>query len=164
MRSKNLRRSVFVFSFLPFIFIFGNPIAASGTPFMDVHKKIKDIILEEYLSLEALYQYLHAHPELSLQEEKTSQKLAEELAQAGFQVTRNIGGFGIVGVMKNGEGSTIMVRTDMDALPVEEKTGWSFASHGRDTDSDGKDTPVMHACGHDIHMTAFIGTARLLSR
>jgi len=164
MSQRNLRKSILAFFFLQFMFIFANPIGLSGRRILDIHNRIRDMISDEYLSLEVLYQHLHAHPELSLREEKTSQKLAEELAHAGFQVTRHVGGFGIVGVMKNGEGSTIMVRTDMDALPIEEKTGLSYASQVRTTDSGGKDIFVMHACGHDIHMTVFIGTARLLSR
>jgi hippurate hydrolase len=156
--------SALILVFLQCALLLTNPVAASGRDESDVHKRIKEMISSEYPSLEILYRHLHAHPELSLQEEKTSRRLAEELEQAGFQVTRNVGGYGIVGIMKNGEGSTIMVRTDMDALPVEEKTGLSYASRIRAKDSDGNDVFVMHACGHDIHMTTFIGTARLLAR
>jgi len=118
---------------------------------------------EEFDSLQALYKYLHTHPELSLQEEKTAARLAKELKDAGFEVTEKVGGYGVVGVLKNGPGPTVLVRTDMDALPVTEATGLPYASKERVRDKNGNDVGVMHACGHDMHMTCWTGTARVLS-
>jgi amidohydrolase len=109
----------------------------------------------EYESLFDLYRYFHSHPELSGREEKTSLRLAEELETAGFRVTRGIGGYGVVGVLENGEGPVIMVRADLDALPIRESTGLAYACG---------ETGIMHACGHDIHMTVLVGAARLLMR
>jgi hippurate hydrolase len=115
-------------------------------------------------SLDRFYKELHSHPELSLMEEKTSAKLAAELRATGFTVTERFGGFGIVGVLPNGPGPTVLVRTDMDALPVEERTGLPYASTVKTKDLSGQTVGVMHACGHDVHMTVFVGTARLLSK
>jgi amidohydrolase len=114
-------------------------------------------------SLLALYEYLHANPELSFKERVTSSRIARELGDAGFSVTRTIGGFGIVAIMQNGEGPTLMLRADMDALPVAEQTGLSYSSHAQVTLKDGTTVPVMHACGHDIHMTVLVGAARTLA-
>jgi amidohydrolase len=116
----------------------------------------------EYTYLFDLYKQLHANPELSGQEENTALRLAAELEASGFQVTRNVGSHGVVGRYGNGEGPTVMVRADMDALPIEEKTGLPHASTVRMKDSDGREVGVMHACGHDIHTTVLVGTARLL--
>lgn len=120
------------------------------------------ILEQEYPSLEKLYRHFHANPELSFFEEKTSARLADELEKIGFDVTQNIGGYGIVGVLKNGNGPTVMVRADMDALPVTEQTGLAYASKVRTKDGLGNEVSVMHACGHDVHMTVLTGTARLL--
>ncbi len=117
----------------------------------------------EYPSLSALYTDLHTHPELSLMEEKTSAKVAAELRSAGFEVTEKFGGTGVVGVLRNGPGPTLLIRTDMDALPVKEDTGLPYASTVRTLNLSGTEVPVMHACGHDIHMTVFVGTARVLA-
>jgi hippurate hydrolase len=117
-----------------------------------------------YPDLEALYRDLHASPELSLQEEKTSAKLAQRFRAAGYEVTEKVGGFGVVAVMKNGAGPTVLVRADMDGLPVEEKTGLPYASTVTATDPEGNTVPVMHACGHDVHMTSLVGAATLLAR
>jgi hippurate hydrolase len=114
-------------------------------------------------SLDALYKYLHTHPELSYEEEKTSARLAKELKSIGFEVTEKVGGHGIVGVLKNGEGPTVLIRTDMDALPIIEKTALPYASKVRTRDKDGNDVGIMHACGHDMHMTCWVGTARVLA-
>jgi amidohydrolase len=114
--------------------------------------------------LDALYLDLHRHPELSFQEEKTSATVAARLRALGFEVTERVGGFGVVGVLENGTGPTVLVRTDMDALPVEEKTGLPYASTVTARDDAGRTVPVMHACGHDVHMSAFVGAATLLSR
>lgn len=117
----------------------------------------------DYPYLEALYHHLHQNPELSFQERASSERMAQELEQLGFRVTRNVGGFGIVGVMENGDGPTVMVRADMDGLPVEEQTGVPYASKARAVEQTGQEVFVMHACGHDMHMTVFTGTARRLA-
>jgi len=116
----------------------------------------------EYPNLFELYQHFHANPELSFQEEKTAARLAEELKGAGFEVTTGVGQHGVVGVMKNGDGPTILVRSDLDALPVKEQTGLPYASVVTTRDDSGRDVFVMHACGHDVHMTALVGVARVL--
>jgi amidohydrolase len=117
---------------------------------------------KESQNLLALYEHIHSNPELSLFEEKTAARLASELRKLGFEVTEKVGGHGIVGVFKNGPGPTVLVRTDMDGLPVIEQTGLAFASRLRANDREGKDVGVMHACGHDIHMATWVGTARAL--
>ena len=117
----------------------------------------------DYPRLLALYQHLHTHPEISFQEVQTAARIAEELNQAGFEVTAKVGGHGVVGVLKNGPGPTVLVRTDLDGLPVLEETGLPYASKARTKDDKGNDVPTMHACAHDIHMTSFIGTARVLA-
>ncbi|MET0370916.1 MAG: amidohydrolase [Sphingobium sp.] len=113
--------------------------------------------------LMALYRDLHANPELSLQEVNTAAKLAKRLKALKYDVTENVGGTGVVAVMKNGTGPTLMIRADMDGLPVTEQTGLDYASKVRTRTADGVETGVMHACGHDTHMTAFIETAKLLA-
>jgi amidohydrolase len=113
--------------------------------------------------LEAFYQDLHRSPELSLMEAKTSAKMAEKLRALGFEVATGVGGHGVVGVLRNGKGPTVLLRTDMDALPVKEETGLAFASTVTAADYTGATVPVMHACGHDAHMTSWIGAATLLS-
>jgi amidohydrolase len=110
-------------------------------------------------SLETLYQELHSHPELSFQETATSAKLADRLKALGFEVSTGVGKTGIVALLRNGPGRTVMLRTDMDALPILEKTGLPYASRATGTNPAGQTVPVMHACGHDVHMTAWIGTA-----
>jgi amidohydrolase len=117
----------------------------------------------ELPSLLELYQHLHQHPELSFEEVKTAARMAAELRKAGFEVTEKVGGHGVVGVFKNGDGPTVMIRTDLDALPIVEQTGLPYASKVRVRDADGKEVGVMHACGHDIHMTCWAGTARVLT-
>ncbi len=123
---------------------------------------VRGLVDKEYPSLFELYKHLHAHPELSLHEKETARRMAEELRKLGFEVTSNVGGHGVVGVLKNGSGPTVLIRCDMDALPVKEETGLPFASTVMTKDDAGNDVPVMHACGHDIHMTAWVGTARIL--
>lgn len=126
----------------------------------------------ELASLVSTYKMLHAAPELSHREEKTSAFLAKELRALGYSVTERVGkyerpewtGYGVVAVLKNGAGPTVLVRTDMDALPVEEKTGLPYASTVKTKTDAGQETGVMHACGHDIHITSLIGTARMLVR
>jgi hippurate hydrolase len=113
--------------------------------------------------LDALYKHLHTHPELSYQEHQTARRMAAELAAAGAAVTSNVGNLGVVGVLKNGTGPVVLVRTDMDALPVSEETELPYASRQTATDKAGRMVSVMHACGHDVHMTCFIGVARWLA-
>lgn len=129
-----------------------------------LHDEIRSRANQEYAALEQLYKHLHTNPELSFHEEKTAARIAEELQKAGFTVTRQIGGHGVIGVLKNGKGPTILVRTDLDALPITENTGLAYASQVRVHDDQNNEVGVMHACGHDIHMSSFIGTARLLSQ
>ncbi len=125
--------------------------------------EITDRVQDNYQYLKQLYFHLHGNPEISLQEEQTSKRLAEELKKLGFEVTQNVGGYGVVGVLRNGAGPTVMFRTDMDALPVKEETGVDYASEATTIDDNGKQVSVMHACGHDIHMTVWTGTARVLA-
>jgi metal-dependent amidase/aminoacylase/carboxypeptidase family protein len=133
--------------------------------------KLDSAIDQQLPSLVSIYKGIHAAPELSHHEEKTSALLAEQLRSAGFEVTEHVGkypnpewkDYGVVAVMKNGAGPTVLVRADMDALPVEEQTGLPYASHVRAKDDAGQDVGVMHACGHDIHVTTLIGTARMLA-
>ena len=113
-------------------------------------------------SLQSIYKYFHQHPELSFKEEKSAQIIAEELGALGFEVTTKVGGHGVVGLMRNGPGPTVLIRADMDALPVKEQTGLAYASTAYGLSIDGEEKPVMHACGHDVHMTVLIGTARNL--
>jgi hippurate hydrolase len=117
-----------------------------------------------YPDLEKLYLDLHQNPELSFHEEKTAAKMAERLRSLGFEVATGVGKTGVVGVLRNGKGPTVLLRTDLDALPVEEKTGLPYASRATTTDDAGDTVHVMHACGHDIHMTSWVGAATLLSR
>ncbi|SEM04736.1 hippurate hydrolase [Syntrophus gentianae] len=130
----------------------------------DLLKTILACQEEEYPFLESLYQDLHRFPELSGKEEETSRRMAAEMEEAGFRTTSHIGGYGVVGVLENGSGPAVMVRADLDALPVGEKTGLPYASRVRTLTEAGSEVGVMHACGHDIHMTVLAGTARLLGR
>jgi len=114
--------------------------------------------------LQSLYEDLHAHPELSLQESRTAGLAADRLRAAGFEVTTGIGKTGVVGRLQNGEGPTVMLRADMDALPVKEATGAPYASKAEAVDREGKTVPVMHACGHDMHVTWLAGVAALLAQ
>jgi hippurate hydrolase len=116
-----------------------------------------------YPSLDALYIDLHKNPELSLHEDKTAAKMASQLRELGFEVTQHVGGNGVVGVLRNGAGPTVWVRTDMDALPIREKTGLSYASTVVVKSDSGESVPVSHACGHDIHMASWVGAATLLA-
>lgn len=124
---------------------------------------LKDAVAADVPSLVKLYKELHAAPELSNKEVKTAARLAKEIRALGYKTTTGVGGTGIVAVMENGPGPVLMVRTDMDALPVIEATGLPYASTVRVTTEGGVETGVMHACGHDIHMTSWIGTARRMA-
>ena len=129
-------------------------------------------IEKELPSLVELYKTLHAAPELSFNEKNSAARMAQELRALGYEVTENFGKYaaagrthyGVVGVMKNGAGPTLLIRADMDALPVEEKTGVPYASKVRGKNDAGLDVGVMHACGHDVHMTSFVGTARMMAQ
>lgn len=112
---------------------------------------------------EEFYRHLHRHPELSHAEHETAAAVAERLRRAGFDVHERIGGTGVVGVLSNGSGPTVLLRADMDALPVREQTGLPYASTTTVTGTDGTDVPVMHACGHDVHVACLTGAARLLA-
>jgi hippurate hydrolase len=125
--------------------------------------RVSAILDREYPSLEHLYRDFHAHPELSGQERRTSERLACELQQAGYEVTTGIGGTGIAAVLRNGRGPVLMIRADMDALPIREETGLPWQSFVRMQDAGGREVGVMHACGHDLHMTALVGAARALA-
>src|SRR5881397_3063899 len=126
----------------------------------------------ELPSLLTIYKDFHTHPELSAHEERSSAIVAKELKAAGCEVTEHVGKydkpgvtcFGVVGVMKNGVGPTVLVRSDLDALPVHEETGLPYASTVTTKNDEGKEVPVMHACGHDVHMSTLIGTARALGK
>lgn len=115
-------------------------------------------------NLEALYQDLHSHPELSMRETRTAGLAAEHLRNAGYEVTTGVGKTGVVGMLQNGDGPTVLLRADMDALPVEEATGLPYASKVRAADSDGKSVPVAHMCGHDMHVTWLVGATKLLAQ
>jgi amidohydrolase len=131
---------------------------------------VDKIAVSELPSLLAIYKDIHSHPELSAHEERTSVLIAKELRASGCDVTEHFGrydkpdlkGYGVIGIMKNGGGPTVLVRTDMDALPVEEETGLPYASKITTTNDEGREVHVMHACGHDAHMAAFIGVVRAL--
>jgi hippurate hydrolase len=127
------------------------------------HSKVLANLRDLLPSLESIYKDIHAHPELSMQENRTAAIAADHLRSAGYEVTSNIGKTGVVGVLRNGEGPVVMLRADMDALPIQEATGLPYASTVTATDSTGKTVPVMHACGHDMHVTWLIGAATLFA-
>ncbi|HEY4931127.1 MAG TPA: M20/M25/M40 family metallo-hydrolase, partial [Terriglobales bacterium] len=116
-----------------------------------------------YPEVEALYFDLHQSPELAMHEQQTAAKLADRVKAMGYEVTTGVGGTGIVAVLRNGKGPTVLLRTDMDALPIAEETGVPYASHVVVKSDSGSSIPVMHACGHDIHMSSWIGTAKLMA-
>lgn len=133
---------------------------ASG---QDLSEMIRKEVASSVAAAEVMYRDLHQNPELSLMEFKTAAKMAEALGKLGFEVTTGVGGNGVVGVMRNGKGPVIMLRSDMDALPVRETTGLPFASTVTVATPQGPETPVMHACGHDLHMTVWHGTLKTLT-
>ena len=124
---------------------------------------LSDAIRADLPLLMELYRDLHANPELSLQEVRTPAKLAPQARELGFEVTEHVGGGGVVAILKNGPGPVLLIRADMDALPVKEQTGLPFASTATGRLPNGSEAPVMHACGHDTHMTAWVATARRLA-
>jgi len=123
---------------------------------------LRSDIQRDYESyLEPLFKHFHANPELSTVENQTAARMAEELSKAGFDVTSGVGGTGVVAILKNGDGPLVSMRADMDGLPVEEKSGLDYASKAMQVDPvTGNEVPVMHACGHDVHITSLVGTAR----
>ncbi len=149
------------------IFLFAFIFTASAS----AQQSLDTLIDREIGSLVATYKTLHAAPELSHHEEKTSSFFAGQLRALGYTVTERVGkferadwvGYGVVAVMKNGDGPTVLVRTDLDALPVDEKTGLPYASTVKTKNDAGQDVSVMHACGHDIHITTMLGTAKMLA-
>src|SRR3984893_16010563 len=114
--------------------------------------------------LEGVYKDIHAHPELSMQETRTACIAANHLKALGFEVTNGVGKTGVVGILHNGDGPTVMLRADMDALPIKEDTGLPYASTVTATGPDGKTTPVAHSCGHDIHVACLMGAASLFAK
>ena len=126
----------------------------------NLHQQIQ----EDYAAhLGDLFEWFHRNPELSMMETETAGRLAAELREAGFDVTTGVGGTGIVGMMENGPGPLVMMRADMDGLPVEEKSGLPYASRKKQLDRDGNEVFTMHACGHDVHVTSLVGTARIMA-
>jgi amidohydrolase len=123
----------------------------------------EDIAVDYDNNLEALFTHFHKNPELSFKESKTADRLAKEIKALGYDVTQGVGVTGVVAVMKNGEGPTVMIRADMDGLPIKEDSGLSYSSVAMQVDIDGKEKPVMHACGHDVHITSLVGTARQMA-
>ncbi len=138
------------------------PGAAWAQPSPELRKDIETRVSGQYQNLFELYKHLHEHPELSMMEEQTSATVADELKKAGWEVTTGVGKHGVVAVMRNGSGPTVLVRTDLDGLPVKEQTGLPYASQAVAKNAQGVESPAMHACGHDIHMTCLVGVARLL--
>src|SRR4051794_12790469 len=122
---------------------------------------IEQSVVSNYAALDALYKDVHAHPELAFQEVKTAARLAAEMRALGFDVTEKVGTTGLVAIYRNGDGPTIMVRTELDGLPMEEKTGLDYASRDK-TNWKGREVFVAHSCGHDIHMASWVGTAKTL--
>jgi len=133
---------------------------ASG---QDISELIRKQATSSVTAAEVMYRDLHQNPELSLMEFRTAARMADALGRLGFEVTTGVGGNGVVGILRNGKGPVIMLRTDMDALPVREATGLPFTSTVTVTTSQGQETPVMHACGHDLHMTVWHGTLQTLT-
>ncbi len=124
---------------------------------------LRDNIAAQMPGLMAIYRDLHANPELAFQEVRSAKIMADAARKAGFEVTEKVGRTGVVAVMRNGPGPTVLLRADMDGLPVTEQTGLAFASKKRSVSEDGVDSGVMHACGHDTHMTGWIGAAKILA-
>jgi amidohydrolase len=134
------------------LMLMGNPVHAD---------ELAESVDQQYQSyLQPLYKHFHANPELSLMENNTAARMAKELTAAGFDVTTGVGGTGVVAIMQNGEGPLVLMRADMDGLPVQEKSGLSYASTATQVDPiTGNEVPVMHACGHDVHITSLVGSA-----
>ncbi len=155
---KIMRCNCFVWMLL------GGSIASAQSPALkEQSREVEEHLGRDYPSLEALYKDLHSHPELGFREVRTAARLTKELRSAGYEVTEKVGGTGIVAILKNGDGPIVLVRADMDGLPIVEKTGLPYASQESVRDSEGRVVGVMHACGHDVNMTCLIGTSRTLA-
>jgi len=140
------------------------PLWLSGLTQATAQDDLRAAIAGDYQrNLEALFVHFHENPELSHREFETSKRLAAEIRALGFEVTEGVGGTGVVAVLENGPGPTVMVRADMDGLPVREQSGLAYASEATQQDIDGEIKPVMHACGHDTHITSLVGTARQMA-
>lgn len=147
-------------------------VAVSGLAGVSRGSDLEEAVKGEVPELFEIFKHLHANPELSYQEKNTARFVADELSRLGFEVTEGVGdyrvegrvGYGVVGVLKNGAGPTVMVRTDLDGLPIEENTDLAYASVAKGLSDDGGEVFAMHACGHDLHMTSWLGTARMLSQ
>src|SRR6516225_1918404 len=126
--------------------------------------QLKSQVEAVFPDAQALYLDLHQHPELSSHETRTASVMAEKLRGLGYEVTENVGGAGVVAIMKNGAGPTVMLRTELDALPVTEDTGLPYASKVKTKDDSGREVGVMHACGHDVHMASLYGTAAIMAK
>lgn len=136
-------------------------VAATCLAFAPAHASdLQKSVAQDYPYLFSLYKHLHTHPELSFKEVETAKRIGDELELAGFEVTRQFGGEGLVAVMENGEGPTLLIRADMDALPVAEQSGVPYPSTVKSIEQTGQEVSVMHACGHDVHMSVLVGTAR----
>jgi hippurate hydrolase len=146
------------------MFVLGTEKAAMNTAAATASNPVLQSLGPLLPDLEALYKDVHAHPELSMQETRTAGLVADRLRDAGYEVTTGVGNTGVVGLLHNGEGPTVMLRADMDALPVEEATGVPYASKVTATDPEGKTVPVMHACGHDMHVTWLAGATALMAQ
>ena len=139
---------------------------AGAWPVLGIAQDLRTDIQQDYEAhLRPLFEHFHRHPELSLAEFATAARMAEELRSAGFDVTENVGGTGLVAMMRNGAGPLVMMRADMDGLPVAERSGLQYASTATQADpATGETLPVMHACGHDVHITSLVGTARQMAK
>ena len=134
---------------------------ALASPALAQDNSLRDAVARDYRdNLGALFDHFHRNPELSGRETRTAARMAQELRLLGYDVTTGVGGTGVVAVMRNGLGPTVLMRADMDGLPLQERSGLANASTARQVDTAGVEQPVMHACGHDVHITALIGTAR----
>jgi len=160
-----MRKLFVVVCAVSFGWALSGPLAAESSPSTALGTSSSIPSLDPiYPGLDAFYIDLHQNPELSSHEEKTAAKLADRLRRLGYQVTTGVGGTGVVALMKNGSGPTLMLRADMDALPVEERTGLPYSSKVTVKGPGGATVPVMHACGHDVHMTTLLGTATMLAQ
>ena len=138
-----------------FLLLFSTTVAAN---------ELRESIAQDYEArLSPLFIHFHQNPELPNYEFKTAARLAAEIRALGYEVTEGVGGTGIVAVLENGEGPTVLFRADMDGLPVKEDSGLSYASTAMQRDAEGREWPVMHACGHDVHITALVGTAKQMA-
>ena len=156
MKERIMRVFALMLKAWPFVF-------AMLLPNTLMAESVRDDVDALYQSkLKDLFLYFHQNPELSTMEQQTAARLADELEQLGYRVERNVGGTGIVALLENGEGPLVMFRADMDGLPVEEKSGLPYASRARQVDPNGNEVFVMHACGHDVHITSLVGTAQMM--